>query len=559
MIRKQLLPRLRLQARELLAAGGCMGLVAASLGTQVLLVRHALDALLLSQQRSALPWLAGAVGLAMMGQSLGELGRGFFMRRAGLRVMRRLRRDLFCHLQRFSVEQLEQRTQGELSTLLGSDVESIQRLLTVAITLGQKPLSLMVLIGAALWQEPGLTGLALALLPLILVPLQRLKRWIRHRTQAAQRAQEVLQEVMGMAYVGARTIQGLQLEPKLAARFEDALEQQERAQLDALLATQLSGPVTQLVSAVGVALAIWLGGWWVLEGEKTAGSLVAFVLSLGLMVDPFKSLAQVPLLWSQARVGLERTFALLEEQPVLQDGWRSLPQPLEHWQLELHGVSVKRGQTYTLKDISLTLKSGEWVALTGPSGSGKSTLLSLLARWLEPTEGSIHLNGHPLSEYRLASLRSLFSVVPQEIFLFPDAIRDNLWPVKECSASTQAQLVNELKSLGFSEDWKAGEGGLEAPVGSGESLLSGGERQRLAVLRALLRPSQCLLLDEPAGALDALNEQRLGERLERERGVRTVVMATHQESLAARADRVVKLEGGRILRDDPYKALSSES
>lgn len=558
MFRKHLLPLVRPHMRELLAAGGCMALVSFSLGMQVFLIRQSLDSLFMAHERAALPWLAGAVGVAMVTQSLGELGRGFFMRRAGLRIMRQLRRMLFCHVQRFSVEQLERRPLGELSALLGADVEGVQRLLTVAITLGQKPLSLLVLLGVAVWQEPILTGLALGLLPLILFPLQRLKRWVKQRAQEAQQAGGELHEVLRLAYQGARTIQSFQLEPHLQARFERALVLQERAQLEALLATQLSGPLVQLVTALGVSFAIGLGGWWVLEGEKSAGSLVAFVLSLGWMVDPLKSLAQVPLLWTQARVGLERSFALLEESPALPDGWREPPLPHEHWTLELRGVSVRAGQTYILKDISFRLQAGEWVALVGPSGSGKSTLLGLLARWREPTEGELLLNGHPIAEYRLEALRRMFSVVPQETFLFPERVWDNLWTKEDVSPLEHEEAFKYMQLLGFSSLLQEGEGGLDRQVGEGAGTLSGGERQRLALVRALLRPSPLLLLDEPGAALDEQNEQRLGALLDQVKGKRGVLMITHQPGLMARAERVLRLEGGRLCADCPYNELRQE-
>lgn len=558
MFRKHLLPLVRPHMRELLAAGGCMGLVSFSLGMQVFLIRQSLDSLFVAHERAALPWLAAAVGVVMLTQSLGELGRGFFMRRAGLRIMRGLRRMLFCHIQRFSVEQLERRSLGELSALLGADVEGVQRLLTVVITLGQKPLSLLVLLAVAFWQEPILTGLALGLLPLILFPLQRLKRWVKQRAQEAQQAGGELHEVLRLAYQGARTIQSFQLEPHLQARFERALATQERAQLEALLATQLSGPLVQLVTALGVSFAIGLGGWWVLEGQKSAGSLVAFVLSLGWMVDPLKSLAQVPLLWAQARVGLERSFALLEERPALRDGWREPPPAHEHWTLELRGVSVKAADTYILKDVSCQIQAGEWVALVGPSGGGKSTLLSLLARWREPTEGEILLNGHPMAEYRLEALRRMFSVVPQETFLFPERMWDNL-----CWSAAVPPLEHEtalkyMNLLGFSAVLQEGEGGLERRVGEGAGTLSGGERQRLALVRALLRPAPFLLLDEPAAALDEENEQRLGVLLEQVRGGRGVLMVSHQPGLVARADRILRLEGGRLCADCSHNELYRE-
>lgn len=551
---------------ELVAALGCMGAVSASLGAQVFLVRTVLDDIFVRRDSAALQLVPPALLLTYLVQGAAEVGRGYLLRRVGQRVVLELRMALFDHQQGLPLAELSDSSFGERTAMLLHDAEGAQRAVTVFITLAQKPLSLAVLLAAAAWQEPTLTAVALVALPLTLVPLSRLRRLLRRWSLEALTHQSQLQTVVQESLQGAKSIRAYGLEPLMTQKYRAVLEAQHALSLRALLATLVSGPLVQGAGAVGAMLIIWIGGAAVLEGKSTAGSLLSFLLAVGLMYDPLKSLAQVPLLWTQARAGLERAFQVLEKPQELGEGRAGegteakseaaslVPEtPVSGAVLQLEQVSFTHGDRQVLSNVSLTFRQGTVTALVGPSGAGKSSLINLIPRLYDPSSGRITWDQVDIREFSRQEWRRQVAWISQDVFLFDDTIASNI--ALGAGSASQAQVEQAAALAGAHEFISRLPLGYQTVVGERGERLSGGERQRLALARALVRQAPILILDEATSALDQGMEREVWARLLALREKRIIVVVAHRLSTVKDADEIVVLEAGRVLERGTHGAL----
>ncbi len=537
----------------LLAACACMAVVSFAIGAQVFVVRHVLDGLLIAGDRRLLRVLPAAIVLFYGLQAAGEFGRGYLMRRVSLAIVLELRNRLFAHYQNLSLDFFHDRTVGRMIARVVHDTEAVQRATTVAITLLQKPLTLAVLIAAAAWQAPRLTGLALFGVPLVLLPIDRLNRKLREYTVGAMDAMADLTSVLQQSLVRARVVRAFGME-----RFEVARFRRESARLFALslratTATLLSGPVVQVVAALGAASLIWYGGSRVLAGAGTPGSLLAFLLSLGLMYDPLKSLAKVPLLMTQARVGLERVHRVLDAEPTVLERPGAHELRASRCRIEFEHVSFSYDGAPVLRDVTFSVAPGTRVAVVGPSGSGKSTLLDLILRFHDPDAGTIRVAGVDVRDVTLASLRRHIALVTQDPLLSDDTIRANITCGREdrpehelVRAATLAHAMTFIQSLPR---------GFDTPVGNLGTRLSGGERQRIAIARALYKDAPVLLLDEATASLDQQAEDEVQSALEQLMRDRTTIQVAHRLSAARDADQILVLDAGRIVEQGTHHTL----
>ncbi len=531
----------------------CMALVSLAIGAQVFLVRHVLDGLLIRGDRDLLGVLPAAVVLCYGLQAAGEFGRGYLMRRTSLIVVLELRNRLFEHYQKLSLDFFPHRSIGRMISRVTHDAEAVQRATTVIITLLQKPLTFGVLLVAAAWQEPELTLAALVGVPLVLVPVARLDRRLRRYTVGAMDAMARLTSLLQQSLVRARVIRAFGMESFEVNRFRAQSKRQFELSLRAATATLLSGPLVQVVAAFGAAALIWVGGERVLAGRSSPGSLLAFLLSLGLMYDPLKSLAKVPLLLTQARVGLERVHRVLDARPTVleQPGARILE--ATHCAVEFDHVWFGYDNSPVLQDVSFRVEPGTRVAIVGPSGAGKSTLLDLILRFHDVDRGAVRINGIDVRDLTLDSLRKHVGLVTQDPLLSEGSIRENITCGVEGRSQTDlVRAAERARAAGFIASLPEG---YDTRVGNLGSRLSGGERQRIAIARALFKDAPILLLDEATASLDQESEDEVQAALEHLMQERTTLQVAHRLSAARSAARILVLVDGRIVQEGSHEQL----
>lgn len=540
----------RPHAGALALAAGLMAVAAAVPGALVLLIQQVLDGLLDARDPRALGALPVLV-VALYGVNGGVgLARAALTRRVSLEVSAGLRQQLFEHMLRLPLSWHQGRPLGERLSLLTQDVGQVQYLVSAWATLVQKPLTLLALLAAAWRMDPGLTGLALLVLPPVAWVIHRFGRRLRLAARQSLEGLGALTTEAQQSLAGLRVVRAFGAEAQRARSFAARNRAQEELQLRATLAQLLPGPVIEALAAVGVALVIRVGGARVFAGELSAGELVGFLVAIGLLNLPLKGLSELHSLTQRAVAAGERVFAVLDEAPADEGELGLPPGPVE---VELAGVTLDYGDGPVLRGVDLRLRPGQTLALVGPSGAGKSSIAALLLRQRDPSAGAVRFNGVDLRQLRRDSLRQAVAVVPQEPFLFGATVLENLRIGRPDASVEQVQAA--LEAARAADFVRALPQGLDTPVGEEGARLSGGQRQRLCIARALLADTPVLVLDEATSALDPQSEAEVAAGLDALRTGRTTLLIAHRPATARRADQVVVIEDGRVVAEGPPALL----
>lgn len=462
----------------------------------------------------------------------------------GERFVRDLRNDVFSHLLSMSVRYFDRHKRGRLVSRMTSDIDALQDLIQLGLvqfvqsilTLGL----LLVLLGLLSWK---LSLFSLLPLPALVV----LTRSFQRRSRAAYL--EVRERVSATTstlvenLAGAKVVQAFGQEQPRIERF--LLENQQ--QLDAnLAAVQIQArylPVVELTTALSTALAIGGGGWLVLHGQASLGTVSAFALYLLMAFEPVQQLSFLFNSIQSAAAALQKLFSLLDEAIDLEEGSACL-EPRQT--LSLRGVEFEYapGLAPVLSNVALDLAHGERLALVGPTGAGKSTLAKLIARLYDPSAGVVSYGGIDLRSASLRSLRRRIVMVSQEEHLFQGSIADNVRAARPDASDREVEQA--LQQIGAYERFRAKPNGLAAAVGERGALLSAGERQLVALARVALLAADVLILDEPTSSLDPGTEREVNLALESLMRERTVVLIAHRLSTMSQVDRIAVVADGRI-------------
>src|SRR5438270_3317830 len=315
----------------------------------------------------------------------------------------------------------------------------------------------------------------------------------------------------------------------------------ETARLNAIY-----GPGSQFVGAVGQALILLIGGWFVLHGQLTVGRLTAFMLYLGSFFAPIQQMVQLYGTYQAGQAAVRKLSDLFAIAPSVREAPDAADLPPISGTIELRSVSFGyRPDEPVLHDIDLLIPAGQTIALVGPTGAGKSTIAKLVTRFYDPTQGSVTIDGHDLRSVTLESLRRQLGVVPQEPFLFAGTIRDNVAFARP--GASDEEVWAAIRAVGLTELVERMPEGIDSFVHERGSSLASGERQLLALARAFLARPRVIVLDEATSNLDLQSETKVEAALDALLEGRTAIIIAHRLSTAMRADRIAVVDQGRIL------------
>jgi subfamily B ATP-binding cassette protein MsbA len=311
----------------------------------------------------------------------------------------------------------------------------------------------------------------------------------------------------------------------------------------------------EVIGAVGVALIIWIGGYSVLRGELTPGAFFSFLAALFLLYNPIKDLNKVNLEIQDGLAAATRVYELLDTIPEIRDDKEAVLLPPIANGIDFKNVHFRYDGSRVLKEISLSVKAGDVIALVGMSGAGKTSLVNLLPRFYDVEEGEILIDGRDIRKVTLKSLRDQIGLVTQQTILFNDTVRDN---IAYGSLERSDQEIAEAAKAANAHDFimRLPEG-YETVVGEQGVKLSGGERQRLSIARALLKNAPILILDEATSSLDSDSETEVQKALDRLMKGRTVLVIAHRLSTIRNATRIVVLSEGRIVEEGTHEELTA--
>ncbi|MFJ2830174.1 ABC transporter transmembrane domain-containing protein [Streptomyces sp. NPDC087263] len=522
-----------------------------------LLVRRGLDNGVSADEGAVLAVcvLLAAAAVAISWAALNMQAR--VTRRAGESVLYGLRVRTFAHLQRLGMDFYERERGGQIMTRVVNDIDALSAFLQNGLLTSVA--SLATITGAVCAMtvvHPPLALAALALLPLILTATYVFWRLSSAAYDEARRRIGEVNSSLQENVSGLRTSQAQGREQGAARDFDKLSDAYQASRLRAQRYASVYFPSINLTAELSRALVLLVGAHRVASGELSSGVLVAFMLYLGMFFSPIQQLSLTFDSYQQASVGLRRIMELLRITPSVPTAADEAPLPERlRGEVELRGA----GHTYagaerpSLRGVDLRIAAGETVALVGTTGAGKSTVVKLLARFYDPDEGSVLVDGTDLRRWPVSGYRRLIGYVPQEAHLFSGDIAGNIRYGRP--AATDADVEAAARAVGALEAIAAQPYGFRQPVGEGGRSLSAGQRQLIALARAELVDPAVLLLDEATASLDPATERTVALAGERAAHRRTTVVVAHRMSTAARADRIVVLDHGRIAEQGTHTEL----
>jgi len=473
------------------------------------------------------------------------------------RLTRQLRRRLLDHLHALPPAAGADRT-GELVHRLVTDANLLARFLTRNVPIIIRHVTTSVLMLAIMvWMAPGaaVTGLV------TIVPLALLVRHYGRQLQGAvdtKRTEEGA--VAGLAQEIVRavpTTQALGRERETGERFDRANETSLRAGLRMTMVMARMERTLRTGQGLAVALVMGMGGWLVLRGRLTVGELTVVMTYTALMLKPIEKVNDLASATARGLTATSRIREVLARVPLVRDITGAVPVASCAGLVEMHHIAFRyptgnAGATaFALRDVSFRAEPGALTVITGPSGAGKSTILHLALRLLDPDAGEVRLDGRLVREIRLRDLRAQFAVVRQDTHLFAGSWRDAL---RLDDRATDDAMWEALSRVALDRYVQGLRGGLDAPIDENGDNLSGGQRRRLALARALVVPRPILLLDEPLAHVDAASAEIILDTIQACRAARTCLAVSHHRGLMARADRVYRLNDGRLtVADAAYR------
>jgi ATP-binding cassette subfamily B protein len=488
--------------------------------------------------------------------------RFYFVMTIGERVVARIRSAVFERVMQLDGAFFDSARSGEIVSRLTADTTQLKSTFGASASIALR--NLIMLIGAITMMvitSPRLSALVLVAIPFIVLPLVAAGRGVRKRSKDAQ---DTLAEAASFATerIGAvRIVQGLGGEGRVVAAFRSAIDHAYRAAAQATLSRALLTGVVIFLVFASITFVLWTGAQAVMAGSMSAGRLSQFVLYAVFAASGLGQLSEVYSELSQAAGAAQRLSDLLATEPLVKE--RTPTQPalrpargdinFDRVEFAYPGAPERR----VLGPLSLSIRSGERVAIVGPSGAGKTSLFQLLMRFYDPRSGAITIDGVDIAAMRLPDLRSLVAIVPQEPVIFSGTIAENIRLARPDAEDDDVRRAAEQAAvLAFAERLTDG---LETCVGERGVTLSGGERQRIAIARAILRDAPILLLDEATSALDAENERAVQEALQRAMQGRTALVIAHRLATIRDADRIIVLDQGQVAEEGTHEALSAAS
>ncbi|HEX4735502.1 MAG TPA: ABC transporter ATP-binding protein [Thermoleophilaceae bacterium] len=482
----------------------------------------------------------------------------FLVNQVGQRVLQDLRISIFRHLQRLSIGFYSRNRAGVLISRLTNDVEALNQLVTDGIyTIVSAGLTLVGTAVILVLLDGRLAMVTFAVFPI----LAGMSLWFRINSAGAYKATReklagvtaYLQETLS----GVRIVRAFGQEERHKARLAELNAEYRDVNMRTVVLNAAYFPVVELLSALATAVILLYGGSRAIDGAVSIGVLVAFVGYLSNFFDPIQQLSQLYTTYQAGMAALDKIFELLDEQPDLADAPDAVNLPHLRGEIEFDHVAFSYGtgddRGYALRDVDLTVPPGQTVALVGATGAGKSTLVKLVARFYDPVEGAVRIDGHDLRTVTQRSLREQLGIVPQEGFLFSGTVRENIGFGRPGASDEEVRAA--ANAVGAHEFICALPNGYETEVGERGIQLSAGQRQLVAFARAACADPRILILDEPTSNVDVHTEGRIEHGLRRLLAGRTAIVIAHRLSTIRNSGRIVVLDGGQIVEQGTHDEL----
>ena len=490
--------------------------------------------------------------------ALASACRYYFVIALGERVVADLRSDVFAHVTELSPAFFDTAQSGEIVSRLSADTTQIKSAVgaTASVALRNTILGLGA-VGMMVVTSPKLSGLVIAAIPLVVLPLVAFGRSVRRKSRQAQDTLAQATAYASEQISSVRTLQAFTNEKLVTGKFSRSVEAAFEAARSSVLARAILTFFAIFTIFASVVMVLWFGSRDVLTGQMSPGTLGQFLIYSVFAAGALGALSEVWGELSQAAGAAERLTEILAEEPAISAPAESRTSAGGgEGRDRVRAVSFAypaRPDLPALHELSFSVKSGETLAIVGPSGAGKSTVFSLILRFYDPEGGAVLIDGVDVRQADPKAVRERIAIVPQDVTIFAASVGENIAfgkpgaPVAEIEQAARDALADEfILRL---------ENGFDTEVGERGVMLSGGQRQRVAIARAILRDAPILLLDEATSALDAGSETLVQAALERLMQGRTTIVIAHRLATVLKADRILVMDGGRIVEEGTHASL----
>ena len=554
----RLLEHLKPYKFRLFVAAICTAL--ASAGTVVLpwIIKDLVDQVLSEKDAEKLTYIALSVVVIFLFRGFFFYGQSYLISYVGQKVVIDIRREVFKKIQRLSMAFYDKNKTGTIMSYVTNDVNALQTgLVDNIVEMITEGVILVASIVAMIYLDWKLFLFSLCTFPVVIMFIDFFGKKIRASGGKIQGATADLTSVLQEVVSSARVIKSFVREDYEIERFEAQNMHNFRAQMKYVKLSATLTPTIEFVAAIGVTMILWFGGNSVIDGDISAGALVAFLTYAVNISNPIKRLSRVIANIQKALAAADRVFDVLDLPELIQNKPNAQLLPHVKGSVSFNNVSFAYNTDESILDnVSFSATPGQVVALVGPSGAGKSTVASLLPRFYDVTGGSIVIDGLDIRDVTMESLREQVGIVPQETMLFNGSVYDNILygrldatEEEVMAASKAANAHNFITELPNGYDTQLGDRGVN---------ISGGQRQRIAIARAILKNPQILILDEATSALDTESERVVQEALDRLMVGRTSFVIAHRLSTIKNADKILVMEKGKIVEEGNHDELMAK-
>jgi subfamily B ATP-binding cassette protein MsbA len=471
-------------------------------------------------------------------------------------IVKNLRKDFFQNVTRLQIGYFNNQRKGDLMSRFTNDIQEVEVATVNSLkVILKEPFTILVYLGILFFISYKLTLFILLVLPLIGGVLASIVRRLKKQARQSQESLGRVVNILDETFSGMRVIKAFNARKYIVSKMEEENIFYRNVNLSMALKNELAGPVSEVLGVIIVAVIIYVGGLLILNGDEglDAAQFLGFVAIFSNTIQPAKTFSNGLTSMQKGVPSGKRIFEIIDTQPAIRNKPNAVTlQEFKH-QIEFKNVSFAYEKEYVLRGINLIIPKGKTVALVGPSGGGKSTLADLVPRFYDATEGEILIDGNPLVDFEIESLRQHMGIVTQESILFNDTIFNNIafgMPhASEEAVMSAAMVANAHDFITQTEK------GYQTVIGERGSKLSGGQRQRLSIARAVLKNPPILILDEATSALDSESEKLVQEALFNLMKNRTSIVIAHRLSTIQNADDIVVIQAGVIAEKGTHEEL----
>ena len=518
-------------------------------------VKDVIDEVLAERNLLMLNSIAIGIVVVFFFRGIFFYGQTYLMSYIAQKIIIDIREVLYRHLQKLSLAYYEKRKTGTIMSYITNDVAALQTALVDSmVELVTEGAILIGSLGTMFYLHWKLSLLTLVTMPIIAQAMKIFGKRLKQTSFIMQERIADITSVLQEAISSVRVVKSFVREDYEIERFKKENYSNFSAQMKNTQIMATLTPVVEFLAAIGVMVIIWYGGLEVINGNLTAGALMAFLIYAVNLANPIKRLSRVFGNIQKAMAAAERVFEVLDTVPEIVDKPNAKPLATIDGKVSFKNVSFsyKEGET-ALDDISLEVNAGQMVAIVGPSGAGKTTIANLLPRFYDPTAGAILVDDTDIRDITMHSLREQIGIVPQETVLFNGTVYENIL-YGDLNASKE-EVIDATKAANAHDFVSAMPDGYETQIGERGSSLSGGQRQRLAIARAILKNPRILILDEATSALDTESEKLVQAALDKLMIGRTSFVIAHRLSTVLKANMILVMEKGKIVERGTHEEL----